>query len=187
LRKKRQSAAQVLSLLDQAGKATLSETRRKTYAGIAERTRALSTAFDRLAKLTASATDGRKALFKVGDDVTAATAALVKAARAGDDQQILGAAQSVESAVLLVRVANWRFLATHDPKGPAAFVTNRQQADDALSALEAKGPNGSIAPLIGPSNGAQFRRNAVWITLHIDEVLLLCLLSGRRVLFNGLG
>jgi methyl-accepting chemotaxis protein len=145
-----ESSTQVLALLDAAGKATLSEERRKTYAGLVTKTETLSATFDHLVKLAAAATGDRKALFTLGDDVTAATAALVTAARAGSDAQIQGAAQNVESAVLLVRVANWRFLATHDPKGPAAFKTNLGLAGDALAALEAKGSNQSIAPLIGP-------------------------------------
>ena len=144
------NSTKVLALLDAAGKATLSEERRKTYAALATKTQTLSATFDRLVKLAAAATADRKALFTVGDDLSAATAALVKVARAGSDAQILSAAQSAESSVLLVRVANWRFLATHDPKGPATFKTNLGLANDALAALEAKGSGPSIAPLIGP-------------------------------------
>jgi methyl-accepting chemotaxis protein len=145
-----ESSTKVLALMDAADKATLSEERRTTYAGLVTKTKALSAKFDQLVKLAAAATDDRKTLFTVGDDVSAATAALVKAAHAGSDAQILSAAQSVESAVLLVRVANWRFLATHDPKGPATFTTNLGLANDALAALEAKGSGPSISPLIGP-------------------------------------
>ena len=144
------NSTKVLALLDAAGKATLSEERRKTYAALATKTQTLSATFDRLVKLAAAATADRKALFTVGDDLSAATAALVKVARAGSDAQILSAAQNAESSVLLVRVANWRFLATHDPKGPATFKTNLGLANDALAALEAKGSGPSIAPLIGP-------------------------------------
>jgi hypothetical protein len=53
----------------------------------------------------------------------------------------------VETAVLLVRVANWRFLATLDPKGMATFETNDAKASAALDALDAiAGPD--IKPLV---------------------------------------
>jgi methyl-accepting chemotaxis protein len=144
------ASTQVLALLDAAAKATLSEERRRTYLALRPKTETVTAEFHHLADLAASATGDRKTLFSVGDNVSAATAALVKAARAGSDGQILSAAQSVESTVLLMRVANWRFLATHDPKGPATFKTNLGLANDALAALEAKAPDPSIAALIGP-------------------------------------
>ncbi|HTC70087.1 MAG TPA: methyl-accepting chemotaxis protein, partial [Acidothermaceae bacterium] len=140
----------MLALLDAAAKATLSEERRRTYLALQPKTETITAEFHHLADLAATATGDRKTLFTVGDEVSAATTALVKAARAGPDGQILSAAQSVESTVLSVRVANWRFLATHDPKGPATFKTNLGLANAALTALEAKGPDPSIAALISP-------------------------------------
>ncbi|MGT2479387.1 hypothetical protein ACU4GR_12070 [Methylobacterium oryzae CBMB20] len=62
-------------------------------------------------------------------------------ARAGE--ALLGRAQTVESAVLLVRVANWRFLATFDPNGPATFARNLERAEAALKAF--KDADGSAA------------------------------------------
>jgi hypothetical protein len=57
----------------------------------------------------------------------------------------------LETAVLLVRVANWRFLATHDAKGPSVFKENVEKAQAALSALEnneaAAGVRQPIAPV----------------------------------------
>jgi len=66
----------------------------------------------------------------------------------------VAAAQTAESAVLLVRVANWRFLATHDPKGPATFITSHQKAGEALKALAAKNPPAAVAALIAPVQSA---------------------------------
>ncbi len=148
------SKTEVLELLTAAGKATLSEDRRKTYGEVGRRTEELSAEFAQLAKLTAGAKDERTALFSVGDEVTAATSRLVAAARAINDPDILSAAQSAESAILLVRVANWRFLATHDTKGPATFVTNAQKAGEALKALRAKNPPAAVATLIAPVQAA---------------------------------
>jgi methyl-accepting chemotaxis protein len=104
--------------------------------------------------MTSGAREERTALFGIGDEVTAATNRLVAAARAGNDSDILTAAQTAESAVLLVRVANWRFLATHDAKGPATFVTSHQKAAEALKALAAKNPPAAVAALIAPVQAA---------------------------------
>jgi methyl-accepting chemotaxis protein len=149
-----ESKSEVLELLTAAGRATLSEERRKIYGEVARRTEEFSAEFGQLAKLTAAAKDDRAALFSVGDEVTAATNRLVAAARATNDPDILGAAQSAESAVLLVRVANWRFLATRDAKGPATFVTDTQKAGEALKALRAKNPPAAVASLIDPVQAA---------------------------------
>jgi methyl-accepting chemotaxis protein len=149
-----ESAAQIHELLAAAGKVTLSEERRRTYAEVMRRTDELLVEFGQLAKMTAGAKEERTALFGIGDEVTAATSRLVAAARAGNDPDILAATQTAESAILLVRVSNWRFLATHDPKGPATFVTNNQKASEALKALAAKNPPAAVAALIAPVQAA---------------------------------
>ena len=144
------ASTKVLALLTEAGKATLSEARRATYAALGDRIKVLSTAVGELAKLTANATAEKAALFKGGDQLTAATTALVEAARADGDEQILSAATNAESAVLLVRVANWRYLATYDPSGMAVFAANRLKADAALASLEAKSPTSTVAKYVAP-------------------------------------
>jgi methyl-accepting chemotaxis protein len=145
-----ESKTEMLELLTAAGKATLSEQRRKTYGDVARRVEELSAEFGQFAKLTAGAKDDRTVLFSIGDEVTAATSRLVTAARATGDPELLTAAQGAESSILLVRVANWRFLATHDAKGPATFLSNSQKANEALNALGAKDPPAAVATLIGP-------------------------------------
>ncbi|HTC70088.1 MAG TPA: hypothetical protein VK662_11005, partial [Acidothermaceae bacterium] len=90
------ASTQVLALLDAAAKATLSEERRRTYLALRPKTETITAEFHHLADLAATATGDRKTLFTVGDAVSAATTALVKAARAGPAGQILSAAQSVE-------------------------------------------------------------------------------------------
>ena len=145
-----QSKTTVSQLLTEAGKATVSDARRQTYQQIGQRISELGSEFDQLSRLAADATESRSILFKVGDEVTALTNHLVASVRAADDSDLMAAAQSAESAVLLVRVANWRFLATHDPKGPATFATNNQNANAALKALAGKNPPASIAAQIAP-------------------------------------
>jgi methyl-accepting chemotaxis protein WspA len=78
----------------------------------------------------------RAKLFSGGDDLTSATERLVTTAGHSGQAAAVVQADSVESAMLLVRVANWRFLATHDPQGPAAFATNAAKAEKVLAQFE---------------------------------------------------
>lgn len=149
-----QSAAAVRTLLIDAGRETLSEARRQTYQRLGQNVDELQSQFGQLSKLATEAAEGRSVLFKVGDEVTAATGRLVTAVRAANDLEIMPAAQTAESAVLLVRVANWRFMATHDAKGPATFTTNHQNAIAALRALTNKNPSASVTSHITPVQAA---------------------------------
>jgi len=97
--------------------------------------------------------DARAALFTIGDDLTAATKRLVQAARASHDQAAIDLASSLERATLLTRIANWRFSATHDPKGPATFKTAAAAAQDALSKVE-QSPAAVLKPFVGPVQAA---------------------------------
>ena len=127
---------QAVDLLAEAAKATLSEDRRKLYGEVSALFTGVSQDFDKLVQLVAKMKADRAKLFTGGDQVAAAAAALIEAARATGDQTLGARAGDVETAVLLVRVANWRFLATSDPKGPATFATNVGKAGAAIEAIE---------------------------------------------------
>ena len=80
---------------------------------------------------TQSAVAARNRLFNGGDALSAASNKLVSAA---DATQSAAAAQ-VNAAILLLRVTNWRFLATDDPKGQATFQAALDAAIAGLAAL----------------------------------------------------
>jgi methyl-accepting chemotaxis protein len=115
----------------------VSEERRRLYADVRDHARTLKPELDRLAAAGASLNAAKEALFTGGDTLTQATNVLVATVRAQAGGATLGQAQSAESAILLVRVANWRFLATFDPKGPATFARNVETAKAALAAFKA--------------------------------------------------
>jgi hypothetical protein len=50
--------------------------------------------------------------------------------------------------VLLVRVANWRFLATHEAGGAVTFKSNASKASAAIAALEQGEPPNAIRPML---------------------------------------
>jgi methyl-accepting chemotaxis protein len=120
-----------------------SEERRKIYTNIRDDARAMKPELERLSAAGITLKNAKDKLFTGGDELTRATAELVAEVRKRADETTLSRAQSVESAMLLVRVANWRFLATFDPKGPATFATNITKAEAAMTAL--RGTDGSDA------------------------------------------
>jgi methyl-accepting chemotaxis protein len=138
------------SLLEQLTVGTNADDRRRRYNGVRENILAYRGLVDRLVALHAQITASRAKLFTGGDALTAATDTLVLAAKTGDEAALSQLADGVERAVLLVRVANWRFLATNDPKGPATFKTNCDKAEAALARLDNttdKDTRAAIAPV----------------------------------------
>ncbi|MEA2737792.1 MAG: hypothetical protein QOH05_1099 [Acetobacteraceae bacterium] len=136
-------------LLADAANATLSEQRRKLYAGISQSLRSAIVEREAFAQAYEAGFAERAKLFTSGDILTAATGRLVVASRAASNIEQLVAAGHVESAILLVQVANWRFLSTLDPKGPSVFKTNLDGATTALADLERLASD-DIKPLISP-------------------------------------
>jgi methyl-accepting chemotaxis protein len=125
-----------VELLKAAGKATLSEDRRKSYATLETNVVGLRGKREELGDAIHKLTAARTSLFSVGDELSAASKKLVDAARASADRSVASAAVDLNAALLAVRVANWRFLATRDPKGVAIFKDAVETAQHEMAALE---------------------------------------------------
>ena len=145
--------SQVRGLMVEAGQNTLSEERRRTYKSVLDALQTHDETFDRYADYIKTVTQRRAGLFTGGDTLTAAATRLVDAARATHDPAMAEAAANVNAAILLVRVANWRFMATSDKGGPATFKTNSDKAQAALAALE-KATNPGVVALVAPVKAA---------------------------------
>jgi methyl-accepting chemotaxis protein len=128
--------AKAIELLAAAAKATDSAERRRLYGEASETIAAAKQNFDKLAGLGKKYLAARGKLFSLGEDLTAATATLVEAARGQNDVGAAAQATGVETWVSLVQVANWRFLATHDAKGLITFKRDAQRSNTAMAALE---------------------------------------------------
>ena len=142
--------ARANDLLAAAAKATISEERRRLYNDASQTISAAKQNFNQLVELGKQVVAARTKLFSGGDELTARTLKLVEAARGESEQGIKTQAADVEDAVLLVRVANWRFLATHDAKGPATFKASVENAQSALGILERTAVGTQSGALIGP-------------------------------------
>ncbi len=141
---------QTADLLQAAAKATLSEQRRQTYQSIAANMTAYEKMRGDLIELVKQIQGSRTKLFSGGDQMSADTNKLIAASRQAGSNEIDTAARNVETAVLLVRVANWRFLATTDPKGPATFKTNSDAAVAALGTFEKLPLADDLRALVAP-------------------------------------
>lgn len=148
------AAAKAIELLQAATRTTLSETRRKTYDGLQASIASYQKKRDSLAEIINNLQADKRKSLAAGDEVTANTDKLLKAARASGEQSIAALASSVEAAVLLGRVANWHFQATQDPNGPATFKANVDHAVGAIAALEKSALPDDVRAFIPPVKAA---------------------------------
>jgi methyl-accepting chemotaxis protein len=122
----------VTGLLDEVVRVTVSEERRAAYGeaikDVAEVRAKRAALGDAVKQMQA----GRALLFSDGDTMAAEVQKFVDAAAKTPFEQ---AAAALESKVLLVRVANWRMLATRDAKGFATFKTNVGKAQQQIAEL----------------------------------------------------
>ena len=139
--------------LAEVGQKALSEERRRSYAAVLEALGTHKDYRDRFVALIKTAAEYRAKLFTGGDTLSAASSRLAEAARATDDPAVSEAASDVNTAILLVRVSNWRFLATLDHAGPATFKANRDKAEVAIGRLQTLAPADASA-LIAPLRAA---------------------------------
>lgn len=139
-------------LLDEAMRVSLSEQRRRTYQAVREDLREQGADLDQLVSLTTSYLASRRTLFTGGDTLTAITNRLVAALRASGDSTLGDDAGAIERTVLLLRIANWRFMATEDKNGPATFKKSLAGVNAALAAPRSVSPD--IAALISSTAAA---------------------------------
>ncbi|MBR0822856.1 methyl-accepting chemotaxis protein [Bradyrhizobium liaoningense] len=123
-------------LLKVGAQGTLSEERRKLYNDLITDIAKMRSLRDNLGDAVNEARTGKATLLPSGDELTVKMGKLVDVARAAVDEDTAALVADLESRLLLVQIANWRFLALRDTKGPANFRTNVDRASQRLSALE---------------------------------------------------
>ena len=120
-------------LLKQGAATTTSQERRALYEDTAKRVAELETKRVALGDAAKQMLAGRNLLLTDGDQMAADVQKFVDAAERTD---FAHDANALETQVLLVRVANWRTLATRDQKGLATFKANVGKAQQQISKLE---------------------------------------------------
>ena len=134
-------------LLDEAMKTTVSEERRTTYRDIAKDVEELKVKRVALGEAVNRMVAGRALLFADGDKMAADVQKFVDATEKTEFAHEAGA---LEAKVLLVRVANWRTLATRDANGITTFRTNVGKAQQEIAELEKATLPANLAALLGP-------------------------------------
>jgi methyl-accepting chemotaxis protein len=132
----------VTSLLATAVKETLNGERRAGLEQVEQIVTQLKATRLALGDSTRQMLAGRNLLFSDGDQMAADVQKFVDAA---DKTAFVQLASALEAKVLLVRVANWRFLATRDRKGIATFKTNLEKAEHAIAELDKAGLPSALA------------------------------------------
>jgi methyl-accepting chemotaxis protein len=125
--------AKVTELLDEAVRTTKSEERKTNYREAAKAIVELKTKRAELGDAVKQMLAGRALLYTEGDQMAADVQKFVDAATG---TPFAHNANVLEAKVLLVRVANWRMLATRDAKGFATFKTNVGKAQEQVGVLE---------------------------------------------------
>jgi len=134
-------------LLEEAAKTTMSEERRAAYKAATTEIAELKTKRLALGEAIKQMLAGRNLLFTDGDQMAADVQKFVDAA---DKTDFSHEANALETKVLVLRVANWRMLATRDAKGLANFKTNFEKAQQQIAALEKAALPSSLAALLAP-------------------------------------
>jgi methyl-accepting chemotaxis protein len=139
--------AAVSDIVEEAIRTTRSEERKAAYQGVAKDVADLktkrATAVDAVKQMQA----GRALLFSDGDQMAADVQKFVDAAQG---TPFAHNANMLESKVLLVRVANWRMLATRDAKGIETFKANLGKAQAQLAQLEKLDLPSDLASMVEP-------------------------------------
>lgn len=131
-----QTQRSVRDALVQAQTQTLSTDSKARYESVLSKIDAQAFFADQSFDLARKMANGRARLLSGSAAVTAATTRLFDAANKTTSPDVIAAAAAIERAVLLAGASHWRFLATSDPSGAAAFHTNLKNANDSLDVLE---------------------------------------------------
>ena len=150
MREASEREAAATELLKVGAKGTLSEERRNLYNGLVDDIAKMKTLRDNLGDAVNEARTGKATLLPSGDELTVKMGKLVDAARASADEDTTALVADLESRLLLVQIANWRFLAMRDTKGPANFRTNADRAAQRLAALEKSPQAAELRNVIAP-------------------------------------
>jgi methyl-accepting chemotaxis protein len=158
----------VVDMMKDSAEAALTPDQRQVFTQSQADLGAFGAAFDRYAQLTKKEDEERTQLFAGGEALTAATDRLMQTVMSARKPPILNAGAAAERSILLVRVANWRFLATNDPKGTATFKTNLDKANSALAELGKVAPK-TAQPLLSAVQSALGAYGAAFDGLATDR------------------
>ncbi|UPJ71841.1 methyl-accepting chemotaxis protein [Bradyrhizobium sp. 187] len=138
--------ARTADLLQEAGNTAKLEERRAMYRAASNAVAELKTKRAALGDAIKQMLTGRELLFAEGEKMRADLEKLLEAAEKTPFAQ---GADTLESRILQVRVANWRMLATRDQKGISAFKACVEKARHQIAELEKADLPPNLAAMLG--------------------------------------
>jgi methyl-accepting chemotaxis protein len=139
--------SKITDLLKEGIKTSISEERRAHYKEVIEQIAELKTKRLALGDAVKQMLAGRNLLFTDGDKMATDVQKFTDAAEKTDFSH---EANALDTKVLVLRVANWRMLATRDAKGLANFKTNFEKVQQQIVALEKAALPSNLAALLVP-------------------------------------
>ena len=134
------------SLLDEAARTTTSKERRATYGAAAREVAELNSKRAALSASMKKLTEGSEQSSSVGDKTAQELRTFAEAA----SQTAYGqAANAIEASFLMIRVANLRLQATHDPRAVAAFKESLGRVQQQVADLEKAGMPAELSAMLG--------------------------------------
>jgi methyl-accepting chemotaxis protein len=125
------------NLLEEADRTTRSEERRAVYRAASKEIGELKTKRAALGDAFKQMLAGRNLLFSLGDKMAADVQKFLDAAEKMDfADDVRALERTLETKVLLLRVANWRMLATRESKGIETFKTNLGKVQQQIAEFE---------------------------------------------------
>jgi methyl-accepting chemotaxis protein/predicted lipoprotein with Yx(FWY)xxD motif len=132
-------------ILDAIGKAAASDEWRVAFRDVGKDIEQMKAQRNALGDSVKQMIAARDLLYSGGDSMAEDVQKFVDAA---EHTEFAQAANALESKVLLVRVANWRFLATRDSKGVSIFKGNVGKAQQRIAELEKANLPQNLASLL---------------------------------------
>jgi len=148
----REAVRKAIQGLQSALAETQSDDQRGIYQNIADEIGAFSKKRTDWAKLFSQVQTEMEKMRTDDDALASVSDRLFTAARAGGDQSARAIASEVAAAVLLVRVASWRFLATRGGKGSETYKSSLSQAREVMAGFDGASLPSEIRDSITPAS-----------------------------------
>jgi len=127
--------------------------RRAIYLGLRDKLDEEARHAETLIRLSQAAHDSRARLLDAGEDLNTTASRLVESGRGEDSTGINNAADRLERAILLTRVASLRFLATRETDGPERVAAAARRAEAEMTVL-ARLSGDRLTDAVGPAGAA---------------------------------
>ncbi len=150
LQSEKQAEADAAARLQGVRQAALAGTARQTYDGLGQALAKFQEARGTLVGTVGQMQADRAKLFASADALTSAANKLLDAIRAADQPAANATAARLDSALLFMRLVNWRFMATRDPPEVENFKMGVGRALSAFALLQKAGVPDKAQPLLEP-------------------------------------